>query len=390
MASSDDGCPNCIILLQRIEAMEQRINTLRDINEGEEFLREVEASLNTAPCPVRSDDSVVSFGPRTPTGKVLEDTIPWIPPTRQCQSSTPSIQATQGRLKNKDSKRLSHHNSNKRLQLIKQAAAHRLQSSNDTAPPSRCLPTDLPLSNRFDILSVNDFPPLNAQSSPLPQPYHAHDSYQPSHGAPTQPPPLTIQSPSSNAQLPPPPRPRVGSNTALGRPNNPAPPTVLLAGTSMVRHVAVRDGRTFCYPGARVTEVTSSALQLCAEHSSASTLVLQAGTNDIKFQQSEILKKHFVDSIDCLLDTGKQLIISGPLPAPRFSDVPFSRLYQLHMWLKGYCLTKSIPFVDNFTTFLNRPHLFKRDRLHPNQQGSWLLSFNIDLTIRSSSKSKTD
>lgn len=218
-------------------------------------------------------------------------------------------------------------------------------------------PLHLPLENRFDVLSLAEFPPLDTR---------------PGSQQPTQRPFTLPCSPSIQAHAAPR-QPEVSS------------PDVLLVGTSMVRHVAVRAGRTFCHPGARVTEVTSSALQQCM-HYSASTVVIQAGTNDIKDRQSEVLKKDFATSIDCLLDTGKRLVISGPIPAPRFGDVPFSRLYQLHLWLKGYCLTKGVPFVDNFTTFLNRPQLFKRDRLHPNEQGSRLLSLNIDLTIRSSAK----
>ncbi|TWW77909.1 hypothetical protein D4764_11G0000300 [Takifugu flavidus] len=94
----------------------------------------------------------------------------------------------------------------------------------------------------------------------------------------------------------------------------------------VVRHVAVHDGRTFCHPGApRVAEVTSSALQLSAQHPSASTLVLEAGINDLKFQQSEVLKQDFISLVDRLLDTGKRLIISGPLPPPRYGDVITSR-----------------------------------------------------------------
>ena len=101
----------------------------------------------------------------------------------------------------------------------------------------------------------------------------------------------------------------------------------------MVRHVAVHGGRTFCHPGACVKEVTSSALKLCTQHSSASTLVLEAGINDIKNQQSEVLKREFISLVDRLLDTGKRLIISGPLPPPRCGDVTTSRLRQLHLWL---------------------------------------------------------
>ncbi len=66
-----------------------------------------------------------------------------------------------------------------------------------------------------------------------------------------------------------------------------------------------------CYPGACVKDITPTALQLIQQHSSASAVIVQAGTNDIKYQQSEILKGDFMGLVDSLLDTGKQIIISG-------------------------------------------------------------------------------
>ncbi|XP_030257363.1 extracellular calcium-sensing receptor-like [Sparus aurata] len=118
-------------------------------------------------------------------------------------------------------------------------------------------------------------------------------------------------------------------------------PSVLVVRTSIVRHVAVHGGWTFCLPGARINEVASSALLLSAQHNSASKLVLEASINDLKKHQSEVLKQDFVSLVDRLLDMGKQVIIAGPLPPPRYCDVTTSRLRQLHLWLKGYCLTKT-------------------------------------------------
>ncbi len=69
-------------------------------------------------------------------------------------------------------------------------------------------------------------------------------------------------------------------------------------------------GQTFCYPGACVKDNTPTALQLIQQHSSASAVVVQAGTNNIKNRQSEILKGDFVSLVDSLLDTRKQVIIS--------------------------------------------------------------------------------
>ncbi|KAK0139164.1 hypothetical protein N1851_024240 [Merluccius polli] len=92
------------------------------------------------------------------------------------------------------------------------------------------------------------------------------------------------------------------------------------------------------------------------------------GTNNIKNQQSENLKEDFVFLADSLLDNRKQ----------------FTRLSQLPIWLKGYCRNRDIPFVDNFGAFLNTPQLFKPDGLHPSQEGSRLLSTNIQRTLHSS------
>lgn len=79
--------------------------------------------------------------------------------------------------------------------------------------------------------------------------------------------------------------------------------------------------------------------------------MLEAGMNKLMDQQSDVLKQDFVSLVTHLLDTGKQLIISCPLPLPRYSDVTTGCLRQLLLWLKGYCLEKN-------TLLLNVPWLF--------------------------------
>lgn len=98
-------------------------------------------------------------------------------------------------------------------------------------------------------------------------------------------------------------------------------PSVLLVSTSMIRHGGLLGGLTFCHPGAQAKEVISAALQLSEQHRSASTMVLEAGINNLRFQQSEVLKQDFTTMIDRLLTTGKQLIIPGLLPPPRYGDI---------------------------------------------------------------------
>uniref|UniRef100_A0A3B3HVY0 SGNH hydrolase-type esterase domain-containing protein n=1 Tax=Oryzias latipes TaxID=8090 RepID=A0A3B3HVY0_ORYLA len=146
-----------------------------------------------------------------------------------------------------------------------------------------------------------------------------------------------------------------------------------VVGTSMVRHVRVNGSRTFCHPDALVRDITNSAHQLSLRNPSTHTVIVHTGVNDLKFQQSETLKKDFITLIHSIKQLDKQCIISGPLPSPLFGDIKFSR----------HCISNNIPYVDNITAFFNRPNLFKPDGIHPNQIGSQLLSMNIELTLRS-------
>ncbi|KAL7395365.1 hypothetical protein ABVT39_015160 [Epinephelus coioides] len=248
--------------------------------------------------------------------------------------------------------------------------------------PQVCWPPELLLDNRYDILSLQVFPPVDASSSLPEEPVGLHPAGRGPHQSRNR--RLLVQpdpSPPSRSggtaarrhKHRAPCRHRCTSRQSEARTQEQRTPSVLVIGTSMARHMEVHNGCTFCHPGARVSEVASSALQLTARHSSASTLVLEAGINNLRNQQSEVLKQDFISLVDRLLDMGKRLIISGPLPPPCYGDVTTSRFRQLHLWLKGYCLAKSIPFVDNFIAFLNRLHLFKRGGLHPNQEGSQLL-----------------
>lgn len=59
-----------------------------------------------------------------------------------------------------------------------------------------------------------------------------------------------------------------------------------------------------------------------------------------------------------------QCVRSGLLAPPCFGDGKFSRVRQLHIWLKRYCSSRDILSVDSLTSFLNRPELFKSDGLY--------------------------
>uniref|UniRef100_A0A3B3ID41 SGNH hydrolase-type esterase domain-containing protein n=1 Tax=Oryzias latipes TaxID=8090 RepID=A0A3B3ID41_ORYLA len=181
---------------------------------------------------------------------------------------------------------------------------------------------------------------------------------------------------------PEPPSAEAAAHHPAGRPG-PVQQPALIVGDSVVQHVRVRRCHTHSLSGAVVNDIKNSAHQLSVKHPSAETFIIHAGTNNLKLQQSETLKMDFIHLIHTIQQLNINCIISGPLPAPRYGDIMFSRVRQLHIWLKTYCHSISIPYVDNFTTFYNRPYLFKSDGLHPNYSGSRLLTMNIDFTLRS-------
>uniref|UniRef100_A0A8C7Y4H8 Ubiquitin carboxyl-terminal hydrolase n=1 Tax=Oryzias sinensis TaxID=183150 RepID=A0A8C7Y4H8_9TELE len=163
----------------------------------------------------------------------------------------------------------------------------------------------------------------------------------------------------------------------------PALQPVLIVGDTIVQHVRVFRCRTMSLSGAVVNYISNSARRLTVKHPSAKIFIVHAGSYNLKQQKSETLKMDFINLIHKIQLLNINCIISGPLPAPCYGDIMFSRVLQLHIWLKAYCHSMSILYIDNFTTFYNRPYLLKADGLHPNNSGSRLLSMNIDLTLRS-------
>ncbi|KAL7378551.1 hypothetical protein ABVT39_015497 [Epinephelus coioides] len=252
------------------------------------------------------------------------------------------------------------------------SVAARGSGARPSPPPP---PPELPLDNRYDILSLQNFPPMDASSSSPVEPVGLHPAGRGSHQSRNR--RLLVQpDPSPPSQL---------GGTVARRHKHRAPsrhcrtsrqseartweqrtPSVLVIGTSMVRHVEVHNSHTFCHPGARVNEAASSTLQLTARHSSASTLVLEAGINDLRNQQSEVLKQDFISLVDCLLDTGKRLIISGPLPPPRYVSFSSYTSFEHHAFVFSsppiLCVTVerspqySTSFIRDFSELLSIIH----------------------------------
>ena len=425
-------CDGCVKLSQKVSELEQRISTLYQIEEHE---RDIDVILGRTMAAATSSQlastelyvpSSSEKPPNPSPNSPVEFVVPAAPASEEdrwlFQGAKPKL-----------------HSSSTPAPLCPTAPSH-----HGAGNPSHGGSFKLPLSNKYSLLDEDDFPPLRRGSPPRPagqdpslaplRPRHGcstappthrgklhftpaprrSEAHQRAHAAPDGPhqrsrtsrmgsaksarrrlveeaamrsremprtrPPQSVESaPGSSAQR----KSRESSPDQGTASHLDQVPSVLVLGTSMVRHVRVTNAFTSCHPGAQVLDIKDSAPNLLSLYPSVSTVVLHAGTNDLKLEQSEKLKLDFISLISSILASNKQCIVSGPFSPPRFGNMKYSRLRSLHIFLKKYCMDNKIPYVDNFLSFFRRPELFKNDRLHPNAQGSKLLSNNIQLTLES-------
>lgn len=358
-------CSSCLTLSQKIAELEGRITILHQIKEDENLLDSLVAatpSASKSKAPVGLETTVPWFG--SPTGSAEGD--PWEmlgakPKTLAC--STPHTQEPWSFV-------LAGKRKGRRTSRPPQVVG--LQLSNKFQPlapgPPRS-PSIYPSTAQVGSNGVTTFTasPHSIHPQQLIRSKKSH----------------IIMHRSQVRQQPPRER-HITRERPLRQPSlNSSPPSVLLVGSSMVRHVTLPKAETLCFPGARVLDINSKLPSVLSEYPSAATVVVHVGSNDTSLQQSERLKDDFKTLIDTLLTSGKQCTISGPLPSPRYGNMKFSRIRQLHIWLKGYCSSLGIPFVDNFSTFRQRPNLFGWDGIHLNRVGSQLLALNMDLALLS-------
>uniref|UniRef100_A0A8C1XMT9 SGNH hydrolase-type esterase domain-containing protein n=1 Tax=Cyprinus carpio TaxID=7962 RepID=A0A8C1XMT9_CYPCA len=159
-----------------------------------------------------------------------------------------------------------------------------------------------------------------------------------------------------------------------------AKPRTLIVGDSIIRNISSRTTTTCCLPQATVSDVNKELQNILMKHKTANRIIIHVGKNDIRKEQSELLKKDFSELFETLQRLKVQSFISGPLPAGGTNM--FSRLLGMNTWLQRSCNIKGINFIDNFNLFWGHRQLFKPDGLHPNKLCARVLKDNIYFFLR--------
>lgn len=394
MPTSPPRCDGCLRLTQKVSVLEGRISVLYSIQEDERFLNSLcEASkilrddlgdsvipekpapeepapgdadpTPSAPPPVGADspDPEVFLGRVAGTSAMMEldKAVPWVQPeerwTREgakskqlLTSSTPDPWSLAGR-------------GHPRGKLIPQVYQY--------APP-------VLTANPFSVLD-DDFPSLTTvvaqSSSKSGERRHLLKLAVKKHSGRPLPPVSTEVSQPAPSRPPGPPRPYLASKLS------PSPPATIIIGDSTVRYVSVNNAHTVVFPGATVAVITEKIQEVMTSFPAADSLIVHAGTNDVRKQQSELLKRDFIQLFGVLKHLHYSVSISGPTPSPGHGPGRFSRLLSLNSWLQSACRTHNVNFINNFDLFWQRNNLFAVDGLHLNFAGARALSSNFSYCI---------
>ncbi len=111
-----------------------------------------------------------------------------------------------------------------------------------------------------------------------------------------------------------------------------AEPRTLIVGDSIIRNISSRTTTTCCFPQATISDVNKALRNILMKQKTANQIIIHVGKNDIRKEQSKLLKKDFSELFETLQRFEVQSFISGPLPA-RGTNM-FSRLLGLNTWLQ--------------------------------------------------------
>ncbi|KAK9513151.1 hypothetical protein VZT92_026712 [Zoarces viviparus] len=123
-------------------------------------------------------------------------------------------------------------------------------------------------------------------------------------------------------------------------------------------------------------------LDIVADYPTVKNIIVHTGSCDIVKQQSEVLKRDFIDLLNTVSSVKAEVFISGPLPPVRGGDEGFSRLFALNQWLSTACTDHAVHFINNFYLFWECRHLFKAHGVCLNKSGVKLFTSNLFFSLR--------
>ena len=160
--------------------------------------------------------------------------------------------------------------------------------------------------------------------------------------------------------------------------------TTLLVGDSILKDIKNNDLKpnttVRSFPGATIETLTSKLNNYDIEK--CQTVIVHVGSNDAdNGEDIDDFCDHYSSLLDSLVHDDRRIIVSGLLPRKGSNLEPYNEQ------LKSLCEDNCIEFVNHFDRFLLASgelpdSYFKRDKIHPNFNGTKKLLSNIDRIIK--------
>ena len=130
--------------------------------------------------------------------------------------------------------------------------------------------------------------------------------------------------------------------------------------------------KLFCYPGARLDDITAVCDDVTSDSESNTLYVLHAGTNDVCSTRSEELLEKFRRMIKQFKSkiNNQNIVLSGILPRVGAESKFYSVAFSINNRLKSLCSTENVHFVNFWNDFYFDKSLYRLDGIHLNAVGA--------------------
>ena len=164
---------------------------------------------------------------------------------------------------------------------------------------------------------------------------------------------------------------------------------VVVVGDSQVRGLGsifcVRDARRrmcVCLPGAGVRDVAERLEGVLGGEGVAPTVCISAGGNDIGRVRPEDLWRRYRQALGRVRDLGGTPVLCGILPRRSAGARWWSEATALNSRLADHCRRNGWLFVDNWSYFYGKDHLYTRDGVHLSEMGTGALAWSLQRDLQ--------
>ena len=164
---------------------------------------------------------------------------------------------------------------------------------------------------------------------------------------------------------------------------------VVVVGDSQVRGLGrlfcVRDARRrmcVCLPGAGVRDVAERLEGVLGGEGVAPTVCISAGGNDIGKVRPEELLRRYRQALERVRELGGTPVLCGILPRRGAGVRWWSEATALNSRLADHCRRNGWLFVDNWSYFYGKDHLYSRDGVHLSEMGTGALAWSLQRDLQ--------